>query len=204
MPRSYTDRLVPLPMDPIRLLGGACVLLLHVLVALALLFHLQTKKGSAPDSRPMQLLYLKPDLEPAPKPVAPTKSLSPPSAMLFLPPVNVAPAEARRNPAFEPAAPAVSGLGQPAPTAPRNPGDLFSDDKKEAFKRFFKQQASEDQRENAKVSSGKSACNVFRKPGEENLPDLQASNGITKNFVPAFGVGTHTPDDGKSYMQACN
>jgi hypothetical protein len=187
-----------------RLLSGACVLLLHVLVALALLFHLQAKKGSAPDTRPMQLLYLKPDVAPAPKPVAPMKSLSPPSATLSAPPFSVAPSDARRSPAFETAAPPFPALGQPVPSAPKNPGDLFSDDKKEEFKRFFKQQASEDQRENAKAAGGKSTCDVFKKPGEENLPDLQASNGITKTFVPAFGIGTHTPDDGKSYMQACN
>ncbi len=202
MPRSYDGRVSPLSVDRLRLASGAAVLLLHVLVALALLFHLQAKKGSESDSRPMQLIYLKPDAAPAPKPVAPTKSLSPPSATLSLPPFSIAPSEVRRSPAFEPAAPTVPGVGSPAAATPKNPGDLFSDEKKEAFKRFFKQQAAEDRRENAKAASGTSACNIFKKPGEENLPDLQASNGITKNFVPAFGGGTH--DDGKSFIQACN
>jgi hypothetical protein len=175
-----------------------------VLVALALLFHMQAKKQPIPSSRPMQLLRLPPEATPAPKPVSPIRSLSPPAAILSLPPFAVAPSETRRSPTLEPVAPLVSGQGQPAPLTPKHPGDLYSDEKKEEFKRFFKQQAIEDQRENAKAGNSKATCNVFRKPGEEVLPDLKASNGITKNFVPAFGVGTHTPDDGKSYFQACN
>ena len=208
MPRSYSDHLPPLPVDRLRLVSGGSVLVLHVLVALALLLHLQAKKEQMPAARPMQLLHLRPETPPAPapRPVAPMRSLSPPAAALSLPPFVVAPSEVRRNPAFQPVTPPISGLGQPAPAAPGNPGDLFSDQKKEEFKRFFKQQAAEDRRENAKPAGGKSTCNVFRKPGEETMPDLQASNGITRNFVPAFGVGIDTPSDGNvpASLQACN
>jgi hypothetical protein len=186
-----------------RLLSGGGVLLLHVLVAIALLLQYRAVRLPAAPDRPMLLLKLKsetPALEV--KPVAPPRPITPPSSTLVSPVFTLSPAERRPLAVPEPAAPAAPGVG--APAAPPKPGDLFSDEKKAEFKRFFKQQAIEDARENAKAG-GRDGCEIFRdKPGELPKVDMQASNGITRDFVPAFGVGTQTSGDDKGHMQACN
>ncbi len=204
MRESYAHRPSHPSIDRTRLLSGGVVLLLHGLVAIALLVHYQAVRQSAPPDRPLLLLKLKPD-RPVREvtPVTPTRTIAPPSAILTSPLFTLSPSE--RHPAAipEPITPGAPGLS--APAAPPKPGDLFTDEKKEEFKRFFKQQAAEDRRENAKAASGGRGCNVFRKPGEENVPDLNASNGITKNFVPAFGVGVHPAEEGdKVYAAPCN
>jgi len=189
-----------------RLLSGGAVLLLHALVVLALLLHLYAAKPPVLPSRPMVLVALKPDVTiSAPKPVEPARSVLPPAIGLTSPIFTVSPHETRGI--TLPETPPVTAPGVAAPAGRKTPGDLFSDEKKAEFKRFFKQQAAEDRRENAKAPAGKSPCSAFRdKPGEQAQPDLQASNGITRNFVPAFGVGTASggSDDDKPSMQACN
>jgi len=204
MRESYAHRLSHPSLDRTRLLSGGGVLLLHGLVAIALLLHYQVVRQSAPPDRPLLLLKLKPDrpVQDA-KPVAPTRTIAPPSTVLISPVFTLSPSERRPVAIPEPITPAAPGLS--APAAPPKPGDLFSDEKKAEFKRFFQQQAAEDRRENAKAASGERGCNVFRKPGDENKPDLESSNGITKSFVPAFGVGIHPGEDGdKVYATPCN
>ncbi len=190
---------------PMRLVSGGTVLLLHVLVVVALLLHLHAAPPSALPSRSLVLLSLHPDAPaPAPRPVAPTRSFTPPAASLTAPIFTLAPREARGI--AVPETPAATPPGASAPVERKNPQDLFSDQKKEEFRRFFKQQAAEDRHENAKAAHATASCNVFRKPGEQDQPDLQAANGITRNFVPAFGIGLDTPGDGKvpASLQACN
>ncbi|GEM_PF-6978464 len=183
-----------------RIVSGGIVVLLHILVALALLLHLKAAKQPALPSRSMLLMSLKPAAPAAEmKAIAPTRSFAPPAVSLTSPLISVSP----RGITVPETVPAISGSGA-APSERKTSKDLFSDEKKEAFKRFFKEQAIEDRRENAKAAGHRSGCDLFRKPGELAQPDEQTSNGIPRNFVPAFGVGIHAPEDGKAYMEPCN
>jgi len=183
-----------------RVVSGGIVLLLHILVALALLLHLRAAKQPALPSRSMLLMSLKPAAPAADtKAIAPTRSFAPPAVSLTSPLITVSP----RGITVPETAPPVAGSGAAVPER-KTSKDLFSDEKKEEFKRFFKEQATEDRRENAKAAGHRSGCDLFRKPGELAQPDEQTSNGIPRNFIPAFGVGIHAPEDGKVYVEPCN
>jgi len=200
MTQSAAHHFPPVSAARTRFLSGGIVLLLHILVALALLLHVQAAKQPVLPSRSMLLLSLKPAAPAAEtKAIAPTRGFAPPAVSLTSPLITVSP----RGITVPEAAPPVSGSGAAVPER-KNSRDLFSDEKKEEFKRFFKEQAIEDRRENAKASSHRSGCDLFRKPGELNQPDEQTPDGIPRNFVPAFGVGIHAPEDGKVYMEPCN
>jgi len=200
MAQSAAHRFPPVSAGRTRFLSGGIVLLLHILVALALIFHLHAAKPPVLPSRSMLLMSLKPDIPAAaPKSVTPARSFAPPAVSLTAPLITVSP----RGITVPETAPPVSGSAAAA-SERKTSKDLFSDEKKEEFKRFFKEQAIEDRRENAKAASHRSGCDLFRKPGELNQPDEQTPNGIPRNFVPAFGVGIHAPEDGKVYMEPCN
>jgi hypothetical protein len=193
---------LPPTANRLRLVSGGGVLLLHGLVAIALLLHLRATRPLAPPAPSMQVLMLKPERPVVvPQPITPTRSFTPPAASLTSPVFMVAPREQRGITVPEAPAPVTPGA---APAGPVKPGDLFSEEKKKEFKAFFKQQAIEDARENAK-SSGRDGCNVFRdKPGEQPKVDMQTNTGITRDFVPAFGVGTESSGDDNGHMHACN
>src|SRR5579859_355331 len=135
-----------------RIVSGGIVVLLHILVALALLLHLKAAKQPALPSRSMLLMSLKPAAPAAEmKAIAPTRSFAPPAVSLTSPLISVSP----RGITVPETVPAISGSGA-APSERKTSKDLFSDEKKEAFKRFFKEQAIEDRRENAKAAGHRS------------------------------------------------
>jgi len=201
MTTSDLRSFAPVTANRLRLVSGGGVLLLHVLAVIALLFHVNATRTTAP-SRSMLLLRLPaqpPSVAPA-KPIAPARDFQPPAATLALPAFSVSPREQRGITLPELSGPA----GGPSAPAQAAPGDLFSEEKKAEFKRFFKQQATEDARENAKAGASH-ACDIFRKPGEPKMPDVQTSpNGIAKTFIPGFSVGIQTSGDGKPLLSACD
>jgi hypothetical protein len=197
MTTSALHSFAPVQTNRLRLVSGGAVLLLHVLIAIALLLHYGATRIAAP-SRSMTLIKLTPEAQPVavPKPVAPSRAITPPVSTLTSPVFTVAPREPRGI--TLPRAEVPTGAGaSPSAQAPVKPGELFSEEKKKQFKEFFKQQAAEDARENAKAGAGH-ACDLFRAQKDPKMPDMQTTpNGIAKTFIPAIGFSTSGGEDGK-------
>jgi hypothetical protein len=190
--------------DGVRWISGALVLFAHFLVVAFLLFYATSNKHPLPASPAMLLLTPAPpaQIQPPPSSAAanPLRNLTAPTTITLPTPLFSIQPPSADAPKIAP------NPNQAAKPEAKSMNDLFSPTQKGEFKQFFKNQAVEDARENAKAATVDHSCDDFMAPADRLASTATLSNGITKNFLPGFAVTKPFggPGENEATRHSCN